>query len=1222
MKKTNYFSKNVLHRFLIIGTASGVFFNPTYAETMADFQSVPPLVDISAAAGKPNILMVLDNSNSMDEAETGAAVGSDSLSSKSEIARNALKTMITTYGSASRMGLMAYQQDSVSLRQLHDSQYDISFDSGNYKPDHNNGIASLDKKNRIAYTGAAGAYVYYNVSLPFYSFSNAGSLFCHTTDTSHFPDPDPSPDIWPTERRSTSEEYQCYENKNNALDDSTGFSPPRFTSYFSPTDSDIAQGIYDFGKFLSWNHVGPTWFSNNSPGKGMLHVEIAEVDAAQQNLLLDKLATSQFLSASDTPLRNAGLTPLEGTLQSASAYFQGTLNSSEHISSISSPIAKPPTDSCGVNDYVVLVTDGLPSTDASGTQTSDTATAVAAVAQAAADLYADAGVKTYVVGFALPPGVDGSVLDQVAAAGQTTAAYLASDSASLNAALNNIFNKITTGTLSSTGATVLANNASGDGAVFQALYNPEMKDHAGNKVTWTGSLSAIFIDSNGLLREDSNQNGKIDDYAQDKTIIYFYDAGAGRTRLKRYTGTGTTPPDTSSTTTDIIELEDLKYIWSAQDQLSALTNLSGQRNYEDVANASNGRHILTSINGSDTIPFTATQAASNGNLVSHLMLGGASAADMINYVRGQEISGYRSRSIDRNGDGTNEVYRLGDIVHSTPVAVRLPSNTYDTKNKDATYASFREHYSDRRQMVYVGGNDGMIHAFNAGFWNDKNKQYTTTISGSPAPTAHPLGAELWGYVPRSALPHLQWLKDTNYQHVYYVDGKPIAFDANIFTADADHPHGWGTVLAIGMRLGGGDFQVDTDNDGSTDETLHSSYILLDITNPETAPTLIAEISDTSMGYTTSVPALAKMRVPSTENQYSSLSTNDWQLIFGSGPTDLNDMISNQKPVLYHYNLSNNSLGSTTINGVNKAFVGDIAAIDWGSNYHDDILYFGLVGGTLANPDGRVMRLRFDTTASATTLTSLGISTFIDTGLPTFAKPLLGVDGLGKAWVHFGTGRLLVEADNATTTQQKYFGVFEKTDNSYAERQLSELFNSTDIRVFESGKVDDNGSTFELPSGTQISSFNALANAIPENKSGWFRNLAYPVSDPSGRNTTTSVQARTVVFFTEYTPGISSANTCQPEGSSRLYGLDYRTGTALPMVVFDTDSNTTSGTAELSNISLDIGRGMASAPALVQNNAAPGEVTIVTQNSEGEISTNQGKVGVAITGRQSWREISF
>ena len=90
----------------------------------------------------------------------------------------------------------------------------------------------------------------------------------------------------------------------------------------------------------------------------------------------------------------------------------------------------------------------------------------------------------------------------------------------------------------------------------------------------------------------------------------------------------------------------------------------------------------------------------------------------------------------------------------------------------------------------------------------------------------------------------------------------------------------------------------------------------------------------------------------------------------------------------------------------------------------------------------------------------------------------------------------------------------------------------------------------------------------------------------------------------------------------MYGLDYRTGTALPMVVFDTDSNTTSGTAELSNISLDIGRGMASAPALVQNNAAPGEVTIVTQNSEGKISTNQGKVGEAITGRQSWREISF
>ena len=78
-----------------------------------------------------------------------------------------------------------------------------------------------------------------------------------------------------------------------------------------------------------------------------------------------------------------------------------------------------------------------------------------------------------------------------------------------------------------------------------------------------------------------------------------------------------------------------------------------------------------------------------------------------------------------------------------------------------------------------------------------------------AVTEHPLGAEIWAYVPMNLLPHLKWLTDPNYTHVYYVDGKPKVFDAKIFTADSDHPGGWGTVLVVGMRFGGGAMTVDT-----------------------------------------------------------------------------------------------------------------------------------------------------------------------------------------------------------------------------------------------------------------------------------------------------------------------------------------------------------------------------------------------------------------------------
>ena len=56
-------------------------------------------------------------------------------------------------------------------------------------------------------------------------------------------------------------------------------------------------------------------------------------------------------------------------------------------------------------------------------------------------------------------------------------------------------------------------------------------------------------------------------------------------------------------------------------------------------------------------------------------------------------------------------------------------------------------------MVYVGGNDGMLHAFNAS-----------------------TGDEVWAYIPSMLLPKLYRLADKYYasNHQYYVDGSPTA----------------------------------------------------------------------------------------------------------------------------------------------------------------------------------------------------------------------------------------------------------------------------------------------------------------------------------------------------------------------------------------------------------------------------------------------------------------
>ena len=1189
------------------------------AEVASDFFSAPPLVDVSGAVEPPNILMVLDNSNSMDERDNGAAVGGASAISKSEIARGALKTMITNFGSSARMGLMAYKQDAgVNLRFIHDSQYDVSFDKDNFDEDHVEGIASEKKKYETLNPTDPDpdARIYYNIALPFYSNSES-TRFCYTEDaTVDFPSG--GADV---------ERYQCNQRKVGDSDtDLTEFKDPvGGLSTFTATDSDIALGISDFGKFLTWFPVSRTWFSNSSPGRGMLHVAIDDVDASQTTKLFAKLGTSQFVTSGESvtlPLRNAGLTPLEGTLQSAKDYFGGTLSSGEAVSGVSRLSPPASASVCPTQNFVVLVTDGMPSTAADGSDVADAATGIAAVALAAQNL-ADEGVKTYVVGFALPAGADAESLNKIAEAGGTGAAYLASDADSLNAALGNIFLNIINRTSSATGAAVLANNASGDGLVIQAVYSPETEDVLGNTVQWTGGLNGLFIDRNGVLREDTNQNGVIDNYLVDMSVQYFYDGTVGRTKVGLYRGgLSTTPPTFSGSPVSTVELSELNAVWKAHEQLSSVSDVTTQRSYGGLA--STGRYILTSLDGASTVEFSEAEAITNGPLTSHLMYPGSAADDynLINYIRGKEISGYRSRTIDIDGDGTAEVHRLGDIVHSSPATVRVPSALYDTKNKDATYAAFREKYKNRRQMVYVGANDGMIHAFNGGFWDDRSKAYTTTDTTE---VAHPLGSELWSYIPRTALPHLQWLKDTGYSHIYYVDGEPLIFDANVFAIDDDHPYGWGTILVVGMRLGGGDFNVDSDNDGSPDTVLYSSYIVLDVTNPEEPPVLMAEISDIDMGYTTGVPSVVKNRVPVVDNDFKgAMTSNVWKLVIGSGPTELSDVTSSQDPRFYMFDLTSKSFDSgfspKVISGVGNAFVGDIASIDWGADYHDDISYFGLVGGTPAASTGRVMRIRFD--SLSTSMTPIGLSTLINTGRPTFARPHLSADGKGRAWVHFGTGRLLDEEDNASTEQQRYYGVYENTDGLYGTLSALSLFDSTDIRVFDNGAVDRAGAPITID-GDSITTFNQFAVALPDAHPGWYRDLDKVVANPSGRNITASVQARTVVFFTEYIP---SDTTCQPEGNSNLFAIDYRTGTASSFASFGVDSGSSKTDSSgavgfLAVPSIDLGRGMASAPILGPSTSSQ-NVGVIIQTSTGEIKTEDAKVGVVLQGRQSWREIEF
>ena len=63
---------------------------------------------------KANVLLILDNSNSMDENASGAAVGSANANSKSEIARGVAKNIVATYAGKIKINQSSMQYETAA----------------------------------------------------------------------------------------------------------------------------------------------------------------------------------------------------------------------------------------------------------------------------------------------------------------------------------------------------------------------------------------------------------------------------------------------------------------------------------------------------------------------------------------------------------------------------------------------------------------------------------------------------------------------------------------------------------------------------------------------------------------------------------------------------------------------------------------------------------------------------------------------------------------------------------------------------------------------------------------------------------------------------------------------------------------------------------------------------------------------------------------------------
>lgn len=877
----------------------------------------------------------------------------------------------------------------------------------------------------------------------------------------------------------------------------------------------------------------------------------------------------------------------------------------------------------------------------------------------------------------------------------------------LEAQLGRVFNTIVERVSSGSNAAVVANRASGNGAIYQAVYYPTLT-RGENTVSWVGQLHSLFVDSAGLIREDYDQDKLIDDAPYydsagslvpgDFIVRIFYDEDDQDTYFQRFVLAGNSGDKAKIAVPYGLEqdLELLRSTWNAAKELAKITDtqLLTQRSYSGVA--SSGRHILSSYYYEDCPTTTSTigdpcEKMESFTPANNTLWSGylgydltelLEAEELIEWVRGIDKTDRRSRAIDMNADGAADTWRLGDIIHSTPHVVERPTESYDRYFGDDTYAKYVEKYDDRRRMIYVGSNGGMIHAFNGGFWDPVCNGFMNSATATGClqdESEHPLGSELWAYVPRNLLPHLKWQAQADYPHMFYVDGAPQSYDVRIFDDDDVHPGGWGTILVVPMRQGGGDISVDHDNDGSGSDiqTLRSAIVVLDITDPEQPPELIAEITDENLGMSLSKPTLIKQYLPSApvyDNQtgdvvstgYGSPLENHWYLAFGSGPWphgvgQAGNSTSSQNGHLYAYDLKEQKLiKSAQALAANSYFVG-FEGKDWDEDGATDAVYFGSVSGSgVSDQSGKLFRWNLTSSVSGyidiDDSADLNASVMLDVGNPIVSKPTLSRAPSADRWVHFGTGRYLVNDDRTSTVDQDVFGINEPRDeNGFTWGQLykANLVDSTDLLISTVGGVIDKN-TGENPTinGTKVQFFKGLEPVI-SSAGGWYRDLTpgTGASNPSGRVLREGLIYQDQYIFTEYVP---SGEQCDVNGRSNLFVTSWATGTALPYdalastTKLDTDGDGT--VEEYVDVSSDLGVGEFSGVTVFETSTTVTMITdtliaqgiidgtisasdhvsdvdggncVFVQSSTGEMVCRRVAEGqIDASGRQSWREVEI
>ena len=463
----------------------------------------------------------------------------------------------------------------------------------------------------------------------------------------------------------------------------------------------------------------------------------------------------------------------------------------------------------------------------------------------------------------------------------------------------------------------------------------------------------------------------------------------------------------------------------------------------------NTRNIYTFIpsgSGGSVVAFTAANVAT---LTPHMGVG-ANTAALISLVRAQP---------------------LGGIIGSTPALMDPPSldpPPDDDYGRPEATGTFAGDHKNRRSLIFVGANDGMIHAIDAR-----------------------TGYEVWAFIPYNLLPKLRTLNDGQpvEQFDYFVDSSPKLAEVKIGGA-------WRSLMLIGQGQGGTFYQafdvteagmgVDPESDdltavnsllsrfdtpdesiqfkwafpnyGHFDPTYTNTFTVTDGT-PGGRVKFFGDLGtsatyvDKTVGFTWSDPAVGPLNADRSTNA----------VIVGSGYfPDVETLITNRGASapkagtsLYLINADTGQLignaSGGACSGTGCINVGEVASNGRKNALQADPTAAGDNGSFIVNKaylgdvDGKYWRFNFDATG-ATTKTQM-----IDTTQPIYSSSALLFVGSTDVYMFFSTGSdLLPSGAPGGTGTFKLYGLKNGTSaaTTMFTRNLTAVTNSSGIATGE------------------------------------------------------------------------------------------------------------------------------------------------------------------------------